>query len=167
MPRFAGHDSQKDSLRQGHKRQSWRRCRGFFLGLVVIARAKHPIPSRTRPLSAVAPMVLRLKTWESRSPPNLKRNPRISQYDPQSDPRTQTAAPGAGWSSPVARQAHNLKVAGSNPAPATNDTCLTPAANLRALACAPSPSQSDRKPEKKQQRGSASSQARQMGRGGT
>ena len=26
----------------------------------------------------------------------------------------------AGWSSPVARQAHNLKVAGSNPAPATN-----------------------------------------------
>ncbi len=25
----------------------------------------------------------------------------------------------AGWSSPVARQAHNLEVAGSNPAPAT------------------------------------------------
>ena len=47
---------------------------GLFSGLVVIARAKHPIPSRTRPLSAVAPMVLRLKTWESRSPPNLKRD---------------------------------------------------------------------------------------------
>ena len=46
----------------------------FFLGLVVIARAKHPIPSRTRPLSAVAPMVLHLKVWESRSPPNLERN---------------------------------------------------------------------------------------------
>src|SRR5690606_6734075 len=29
---------------------------------------------------------------------------------------------GAGWSSPVARQAHNLKVAGSNPAPATKIT---------------------------------------------
>src|SRR3546814_8683217 len=29
----------------------------------------------------------------------------------------------AGWSSPVARQAHNLKVAGSNPAPATTLTC--------------------------------------------
>ena len=28
----------------------------------------------------------------------------------------------AGWSSPVARQAHNLKVAGSNPAPATKST---------------------------------------------
>jgi adenylylsulfate kinase len=27
----------------------------------------------------------------------------------------------AGWSSPVARQAHNLKVVGSNPTPATND----------------------------------------------
>ena len=28
--------------------------------------------------------------------------------------------PVAGWSSPVARQAHNLKVVGSNPTPATN-----------------------------------------------
>ncbi len=26
----------------------------------------------------------------------------------------------AGWSSPVARQAHNLKVGGSNPPPATS-----------------------------------------------
>ena len=31
------------------------------------------------------------------------------------------ASPDAGWSSPVARQAHNLKVTGSNPVPATND----------------------------------------------
>ena len=32
----------------------------------------------------------------------------------------------AGWSSPVARQAHNLKVVGSNPTPATkiiNEYC--------------------------------------------
>ena len=29
----------------------------------------------------------------------------------------------AGWSSPVARQAHNLKAAGSNPAPATISNC--------------------------------------------
>ena len=29
---------------------------------------------------------------------------------------------GAGWSSPVARQAHNLKVVGSNPTPATTFT---------------------------------------------
>ncbi len=34
----------------------------------------------------------------------------------QSSTKNQTSA---GWSSPVARQAHNLKVAGSNPAPAT------------------------------------------------
>ena len=27
----------------------------------------------------------------------------------------------AGWSSPVARQAHNLKVGGSNPPPATKE----------------------------------------------
>ena len=43
----------------------------FFFGLVDIARAKHPIPSRTRPLSAAAPMVLRPKTRESRSLPSL------------------------------------------------------------------------------------------------
>src|SRR3954454_11523944 len=30
---------------------------------------------------------------------------------------------GAGWSSPVARQAHNLKVTGSNPVPATKFSC--------------------------------------------
>lgn len=43
---------------------------GRFPGLVATARRKHPIPSRTRPLSPAAPMVLRLKTWESRSPPD-------------------------------------------------------------------------------------------------
>ena len=31
----------------------------------------------------------------------------------------------AGWSSPVARQAHNLKVVGSNPTPATKLTPVT------------------------------------------
>ena len=39
----------------------------------------------------------------------------------------------AGWSSPVARQAHNLKVAGSNPAPATNANCSP--SSLRAGFC--------------------------------
>ena len=33
---------------------------------------------------------------------------------------------GAGWSSPVARQAHNLKVTGSNPVPATSDSNTPP-----------------------------------------
>lgn len=42
-----------------------------FLGLVVMAQVKHPVPSRTRQLSTVALMVLRLKAWESKSLPNL------------------------------------------------------------------------------------------------
>ena len=37
------------------------------------------------------------------------------------NPRGGVFVSGAGWSSPVARQAHNLKVAGSNPAPATKN----------------------------------------------
>ena len=90
----------------------------LFFGLVVIARAKHPIPSRTRQLSAVAPMVLRLKTWESRSLPNLKRDSLSIRYQ-KPDRIIKPSGNGAGWSSPVARQAHNLKAAGSNPAPAT------------------------------------------------
>ena len=52
-------------------------------------------------------MVLHLKVWESKSLPGLL----ASQYFKKHD---------AGWSSPVARQAHNLKVVGSNPTPATN-----------------------------------------------
>src|SRR5688572_15360717 len=47
----------------------------------------------------------------------------------------------AGWSSPVARQAHNLKVVGSNPTPATK---LSPeirrlASIFRAFSCAVAP----------------------------
>ena len=58
----------------------------------------------------------------------------------------------AGWSSLVARQAHNLKVAGSNPAPATNfleDCCVSsfsfvpkrrlPCTNGKARVCSASP----------------------------
>src|SRR2546428_10713330 len=40
----------------------------------------------------------------------------------------------AGWSSLVARQAHNLKVAGSNPAPATNFLVSTRGKPLTAFA---------------------------------
>ena len=153
-------------------------------GLVVIAAAKLPIPSRTRPISATTPMVLRLKTWESRSPPNLTSDRNLSQtisrqsvarHQAQNQPEKPVAAGSskrpnakgncpqqwpnpkaraapadqrsksvAGWSSPVARQAHNLKVTGSNPVPATIVTCLMPAAPLRALACPPPPPQSVR-----------------------
>ena len=41
---------------------------------MIIAQVKHPAPSRTWQLSTVAPMVLRLKAWESRSSPNLTKN---------------------------------------------------------------------------------------------
>ena len=60
-------------------------------------------------------MVLRLKARESRSPPGPPTAPHRQPPTPPSSP----PHPRAGWSSPVARQAHNLKVAGSNPAPAT------------------------------------------------
>jgi hypothetical protein len=43
----------------------------------------------------------------------------------------------AGWSSPVARQAHNLKVVGSNPTPATNTEMPRPPQDSpRRLFCA-------------------------------
>ena len=58
-----------------------------FLGVVVIARVKHLAPFRTQSLSTVALMVLRLKTWESKSLPNLVKNSSIKRlylsYDDQ------------------------------------------------------------------------------------
>ena len=79
-------------------------------------------------------MVLVLKHWKSRSSPGIiadgrginpftisKSRCRVSRAAAFSSlahagGRTHGAA---GWSSPVARQAHNLKVVGSNPTPAT------------------------------------------------
>ena len=43
----------------------------------------------------------------------------------------------AGWSSPVARQAHNLKVVGSNPTPATNLNAKEPLRNQGFLHYCP------------------------------
>src|SRR3546814_19511442 len=52
------------------------------------------------------------------------------------DPARTVELVDAGWSSPVARQAHNLKVVGSNPTPATNKK---PAPLWdRGLFCSPS-----------------------------
>ncbi len=120
--------------------------------------AQNPIPSRTRPLNAPAPMVLCLKTRESRSPPGLPstrhqitfprhgpnlfalRDPRptrVSAWRVRS--RRSHGARDAGWSSPVARQAHNLKVVGSNPTPATTfpdqQTGVPPIARKQARSC--------------------------------
>src|SRR5690349_10544190 len=85
-------------------------------------------------------MVLHLKVWESRTLPGLpsseeKAFNRIHESKYRSAGGSQIAgvAISAGWSSLVARQAHNLKVIGSNPIPATTDG-LTPRPKAGALA---------------------------------
>ncbi len=85
----------------------------LFADLVAMPGVPHPIPFRTRSLSPPGPMVLRLKARESRSPPGPPKGYQVHIPCP-----TITKHPDAGWSSPVARQAHNLKVTGSNPVPA-------------------------------------------------
>src|SRR6516225_7585539 len=56
---------------------------------------------------------------KSRSPPGPP-NPQLSQH-PRVRCGRERGLIVAGWSSPVARQAHNLKVVGSNPTPATTE----------------------------------------------
>lgn len=48
---------------------------------------QNPIPSRTRPLTAPAPMVLCLKTRESRSPPDLPSTYTFPRHDPNHEAR--------------------------------------------------------------------------------
>jgi hypothetical protein len=50
---------------------------------------------------------------------------------------------GAGWSSPVARQAHNLKVTGSNPVPATILICNASTVTPAEAFCVFAPAHSD------------------------
>ena len=99
-------------------------------------------------------MVLLLKQWKSRSSPGIVARytknpfpcpPRATSAPGRpflADPSTARLQPAAerlstqgpfkdlvaGWSSPVARQAHNLKVTGSNPVPATIFTRTAPTA---------------------------------------
>src|SRR5690242_1710091 len=87
-------------------------------------------------------MVLLLKQWKSRSSPGFATGASKNPFTMLKMPlprlsrsgvfvwRTNASDVGAGWSSPVARQAHNLKVAGSNPAPATNQQSRLRAAFL-------------------------------------
>ena len=80
-------------------------------------------------------MVLSLKRWKSRSSPGIaaggyegkrSKNPSTCLTAHPAHTRGPTCnrphntRTTAGWSSPVARQAHNLKVTGSKPVPATN-----------------------------------------------
>ncbi len=98
-------------------------------------------PSRHRPTGRAWP------AWWFRRGANTRSHPELGRENPQRRwycvsrrgrvgrrqagqahpklPRHQTTTPNAGWSSPVARQAHNLKVAGSNPAPATRIEALS------------------------------------------
>ena len=150
------------SLRCPRRSQNHFASNPSFAGLVAFARRSDPIPSRTRPSNASAPMVLCLKTRESRSSPGLQRTEFSSQRSkPRYNvarryrnakiskvalgfrheavgatvvlhclpPTPQLPLSDAGWSSPVARQAHNLKAAGSNPAPATKHQQKPPARN--------------------------------------
>src|SRR3546814_1294750 len=75
-------------------------------------------------------MVRSLKRWKSRTPPGFaasaqEQNPftcllaSAGSRPALADPGPHRPLGDAGWSSPVARQAHNLKVTGSNPVPAT------------------------------------------------
>src|SRR5579862_1153600 len=94
----------------------------LFVDLVALPEGPHPIPFRTRSLSPPGPMVLRLKARESRSSPGLPSgcvySSPLTLLHAFTQATTLAAKFAAGWSSPVARQAHNLKVIGSNPIPA-------------------------------------------------
>ena len=115
-----------------------------------MAGGPHLTPFRTQSLSPLAPMVLRLKAWESRSLPGPQSPDTASpcrhlsftttaaacrhliRPQPYGGPdlhfratALECSTTDAGWSSPVARQAHNLKVAGSNPAPAPNKPLIS------------------------------------------
>ena len=66
------------------------------------------------------------------APPNRKRQSLRGPANKRIRAAKVAQSNNAGWSSPVARQAHNLKAAGSNPAPATKIKArwLTPAGFL-------------------------------------
>src|SRR3546814_11235174 len=82
-------------------------------------------------------MLLSLKRWKSRTPPGFaasaqEQNPftcllaSAASRQALADPGPHRPLGDAGWSSPVARQAHNLKVTGSNPVPATKQSHKKP-----------------------------------------
>ena len=109
-------------------------------------RATNPQPAanHSRPLGPMAPVSLRRELVASgarrathrRPDPSRSASPAIAWLDHRPAPqrhRTTTSPTTAGWSSPVARQAHNLKVGGSNPPPATTDNNAPGFAELEAL----------------------------------
>ena len=87
-------------------------------------RVNPPAPRSPRPTSAPPPALLALTTRFPLKAIRARRGP------------TSDLCPliFAGWSSPVARQAHNLKVVGSNPTPATKISPVT-SKGYGAFAC--------------------------------
>ena len=63
-----------------------------------MAGEAHPVPSRTRKLSPLAPMVLRCSPWESRTPPASKGRSHVNR--PRGGPRPR-ARPGASFCAPA------------------------------------------------------------------
>src|ERR1700759_3721794 len=81
----------------------------------------NPFTSLPAPRAGTDCASVRLAAGTPRRPSRLEDNP---SHKAHNGPMV-----GAGWSSPVARQAHNLKVTGSNPVPATNHHHITRHAN--------------------------------------
>ena len=113
--------------RDGSRRCLWHRA---GRALVTIAARSHGVAQRSLPAWWL------LRSDKTRSHPELgrqtlkrpwyyvSRRGRVGRRQARQErPLTQydVTNPAAGWSSPVARQAHNLKAAGSNPAPATTN----------------------------------------------
>ena len=90
-------------------------------GCCLNAQDLQTIPSHTTSDRAIAPLQGRLSPRRATAR-RVFRSPRRATARLGLPPTAAIAGigNGAGWSSPVARQAHNLKAAGSNPAPATN-----------------------------------------------
>ena len=61
----------------------------FSLTLWFLRGAQDPIPSRTRPSNSSAPMVLSLKTWESRSLQGLPKTDDLSTMSKHTNPTPQ------------------------------------------------------------------------------
>jgi hypothetical protein len=102
------------------------RClRRLVTANAVLERGFQGVTTRLRKIPAT-PLALRGAVANIR--PRAAKDARLSSYarpDSANAGARRANRHGAGWSSPVARQAHNLKVVGSNPTPATILTCRT------------------------------------------
>ena len=87
---------------------SLRKSNGHLDDSVVIAKVVHPIPSRTRPLSPSALMILHLKVWESRSLPSLLNALTLTWIESLNTNDDFFL----GWSRPKVRQARTLRLLG-------------------------------------------------------